>query len=43
LALVPTRGQIGENVRQSAYSEHLNRKQAMADFNARWLGFGLTK
>lgn len=30
--LVPMRGRIGGNVRQFANSEHLNHKQAMADF-----------
>jgi hypothetical protein len=29
------RGLIGGNVRQFAYSEHLNHKQVMADFKAR--------
>ena len=29
------RGRIGGNVRQFAYSEHLNHEQAMADFKAR--------
>ena len=33
--LVPMRGLIGGNVRQFAYSEHLNHKQAMLDFKAR--------
>ncbi len=31
------RGQIGENVREPAYSENVNHEQAMADFKARWL------
>ena len=30
--MVPMRGRIGGNVRQFANSEHLNHKQAMADF-----------
>jgi hypothetical protein len=32
---MPMLGRIGENVRQSAYLEHLNCEQAMADFKAR--------
>jgi hypothetical protein len=35
ISVVPMRGRIGGNVRQFAYSEHLDHKQAMADFKAR--------
>jgi hypothetical protein len=34
-ALVLMHGQIGRNARQSVYLEHVNREQAMADFEAR--------
>ena len=35
ISVVPMRGRIGGNVRQFAYSEHLDHKQAMADSKAR--------